>query len=449
MHQTDLQNQRRQLRRAVASSFLGSTIEYYDFLLYALTAAVVFDRVFFSNLDPVAGTIASLGTLAAGYVARPIGGIVFGHFGDRIGRKRMLVLSMTIMGGACVLIGMLPTYAQIGVAAPIILVLLRLVQGVAVGGEWGGAVLISVEHATSRRGLWGSFTNAGAPTGAALASLALTAAAAIAGEQGFLEWGWRIPFLLSGLLLLVGLFVRARVQESPVFRESATAQDKPRSPLAEVLRFYWKPLLLTIGACLGAFVVQGAATTYLISYGVQVGLPRQDVLNALTVSAFASIVTILLFASFSDRIGRRPVIVIGALGAAAWSFALFPLAQMESVGMFYLAIVVCQGVFFAAMWGPLAALCSEVFATRSRYTGASLAFQLAGAGGGVAPVVFASVAAATGGATLPISLIIAATCLLTVICVLLLGETSGRRLQTVGATDSGAAPATLQEEPQP
>ena len=219
---------RTQLRRAVLSSYLGSVIEYYDFLLYATASAIVFNKIFFSNLDPLVGTVASFGTLATGYLARPLGGIVFGHFGDRIGRKKMLVLSMTLMGVGSTLIGLLPTYAQIGVWAPILLVLLRVVQGIAVGGEWGGAALMSAEHASSRRGLWTSFTNAGAPTGVVLSTLVLALSASLTGEAEFLAWGWRIPFLLSIVLLAIGLFVRARVAETPVFAEAAAPSPRDR-----------------------------------------------------------------------------------------------------------------------------------------------------------------------------------------------------------------------------
>ncbi|HYH31967.1 MAG TPA: MFS transporter, partial [Pseudonocardia sp.] len=222
-----------QLRRAVLSSFIGTVIEYYDFLLYATASAVVFNRVFFSPLDPLAGTVASFGALATGYLARPLGGVLFGHFGDRIGRKRMLVLTMALMGVASVLIGLLPTYDQVGVLAPVLLVVLRIAQGVAVGGEWGGAVLMSAEHATTRRGLWASFTNAGAPSGMVLSTLVLALAAATTGEQAFLAWGWRIPFLLSAVLLAVGLFVRAKVEETPVFTAAEAAPQRP--PLLDVL----------------------------------------------------------------------------------------------------------------------------------------------------------------------------------------------------------------------
>ncbi|MGH3585087.1 MAG: MFS transporter, partial [Pseudonocardia sp.] len=203
-----------QLRRAVLSSYLGSVIEYYDFLLYATASALVFNEVFFSALDPLVGTVASFGTLATGYLARPLGGALFGHFGDRVGRKRMLILTMALMGVASMLIGLLPTYEQVGALAPILLTVLRVAQGVAVGGEWGGAVLMSAEHATTRRGLWAGFTNAGAPSGMVLSTLVLALAAGATGEEQFLAWGWRIPFLLSAVLLGVGLFVRARVEET-------------------------------------------------------------------------------------------------------------------------------------------------------------------------------------------------------------------------------------------
>src|SRR5918997_892091 len=216
---------RTQLRRAVASSYLGSVIEYYDFLLYATASAVVFNKVFFSSLDPLVGTVASFGTLATGYLARPLGGALFGHYGDRLGRKRMLILTMGLMGVASVLIGLLPTYEQIGVLAPVLLVVLRIAQGVAVGGEWGGAVLMSAEHPPPRRGLWASFTNAGAPSGMVLSTLVLALAASATGEEQFLALGWRIPFLLSAVLIAIGLFVRARVDETPVFTAAAAGPE--------------------------------------------------------------------------------------------------------------------------------------------------------------------------------------------------------------------------------
>ncbi|MFC6080139.1 MFS transporter [Sphaerisporangium aureirubrum] len=425
----------RRLRRVVASSFLGSVIEYYDFLLYATASAVVFNKIFFSSLDPLAATAASFGTFATGYLARPLGGIVFGHYGDRLGRKRMLVVTMTLMGVASFLIGLLPTYAQIGALAPVALVALRVLQGVAVGGEWGAAVTMSTEHATSRRGLWGSFTNAGAPFGMVLSTGALTGTAALLGEQAFLSWGWRVPFLLSVVLLGIGLFVRLKVEESPLFEAArkAAADDtaRRRAPLIDVLRNHPKTLLLGVGVGLSAFVAQGTLTTYLIAYGVRAGFPRQTVLNALTLSSALAVVGIIAWSALSDRVGRRPVVLTGALLMAVFAFALFPMVDSGNAAVLTLALVLGQSVLHPLMYGPLAALYSELFATRSRYTGASLGYQLAGLGAGLAPLLFAKIDESTGGGqTTTISVVIAAVCLLTVGCVLALRETSRGDLST-------------------
>jgi MFS family permease len=412
-----------QLRRAVASSFLGSVIEYYDFLLYATASAVVFSKVFFANLDPMTATVASLGTFATGYLARPVGGVIFGHFGDRLGRKRMLVLTMVLMGVASFLIGLLPTYEQVGVLAPIALVVLRLVQGIAVGGEWGGAVLMSAEHATTRRGLWASFTNAGAPFGMVLSTAALTGTAAVVGNEAFLAWGWRVPFLISIVLLAIGLFVRTRVEETPVF--SAAVEERPsRVPLMDVLRGQPRTLLLGIGVGLAAFVAQGTLTTFLIAYGVQSGFPRQTVLNGLTLSSALAVFGILGWSALSDRVGRRPVVVTGAVIMAVFAFVLFPMVDSGSAALLTLALVLGQAVIHPLMYGPLAALYTELFSTRSRYTGASLGYQLAGLGAGLAPVLFAQLLAGSGGGTLVVSAVIAGACLLTVVCTLALKETS-------------------------
>jgi MFS family permease len=432
-----------QLRRAVASSFIGTVIEYYDFLLYATASAVVFNRVFFSDLDPITGTVASFGTLATGYLARPLGGIIFGHFGDRIGRKRMLMVTMSMMGVASVLIGLLPTYAQIGALAPILLVLLRIAQGIAVGGEWGGAVLMSAEHATSRRGLWASFTNAGGPAGMVVSTLVLAVAAAASGEEQFLVWGWRVPFLLSAVLLAVGLFIRARVDETPIFREAATSAPS-RPPLVEVLRNHPRSLALSIGVGFGSFVAQATLTTFVISYAVEAGFTRQAVLNALTVSSVVAVIGVIGYSALSDRVGRKPVVMAGAIGSGVWSFLLFPMIDSGSTLLLWLAVVIGQGVLHAALHGPLAALYSELFATRARYTGASLGYQIAGTGAGLAPLVFAA-ALSAGAGTILVSVIIAACCLLSVICIVALGETSHADLRSAGETPPASrAPAGSQ-----
>jgi MFS family permease len=439
-----------QLRRAVTSSFLGSVIEYYDFLLYSTASAVVFAHVFFSELSPAAGTLASFTTFATGYLARPLGGIVFGHFGDRLGRKRMLVLTMSLMGAASFLIGVLPTYGQAGTLAPVALLLLRIVQGVAVGGEWGGAVLVSAEHATRRRGLWASFTNAGAPFGMAVSTVVLSATSAAVGEDAFLSWGWRIPFLLSLVLLAVGLFVRVRVAETPVFAEAERKQEPtPRRtlPLWDVLHHHPRVLLLGIGVGLSAFVFQGTVTTYIISYAVQDGFARQTVLNGLAVSSTLAVIGIIGWSALSDRLGRRPVVMTGALAVGVYSFALFPLVDTGSAGLLVLALVVGQSLVHPMMYGPLAALYTELFSTRSRYTGASLGYQIAGLGAGFAPLIFAEVQGGSGDrATLIISVIIAAFCLVTVVCLALLGETSRTDLTDMAADSSKRLPVNGRAE---
>ncbi|WP_106180529.1 MFS transporter [Prauserella shujinwangii] len=432
---------RTQLRRAVLSSYLGSLIEYYDFLLYATASAVVFSRVFFSDLDPLVGTVASLGTFATGYLARPLGGVVFGHFGDRLGRKQMLVITMTMMGVASMLIGMLPTNEQIGAWAPILLVLLRVAQGIAVGGEWGGAVLMSAEHATSRRGLWASFTNAGAPSGMVVSTLALTLTAAATTEEQFLAWGWRIPFLLSAALLALGLFVRLKVEETPVFSVAKPA-GRESMPLVEVVRRHPRNLLLAVGVGFGAFVAQATLTTFLIAYAVDAGFERQTVLNALTVSSVGAVAGIIGFSALSDRVGRRPVVLAGAVAMGALSFALFPMIDTGSAALLTLAVILGQSVVHPAMYGPLAALYTEMFGTRTRYTGASLGYQIAGTGAGLAPVLFAGTLSATGGSgTMAISAMIAGCCLLTVLCILATKETHRSTLTDDGPA-SGSQPYT-------
>ncbi|OQO92018.1 MFS transporter [Saccharomonospora piscinae] len=413
--------------RIVASSFTGSLIEYYDFLLYSTAAALVFNVVFFSDLDPATGTIASFGTFAAGYVARPLGGVVFGHFGDRVGRKKMLVLTMVLMGGVSVAIGLLPTYDQIGLAAPLLLVTLRVLQGIAVGGEWGGAVLMTAEHATSRRGLWASFTNAGAPAGMVLSTGVMALMATITTPEQFLAWGWRVPFLLSAVLLGVGLWIRLNITESPAFEKLKQDSRDTRSPLLDVLRHRPRTLLLAVGAGLGAFVAQGTLTTFTISYAVGAGFARSTVLNALTVSSAGAVAGILAWSALTDRVGRRPVVLGGAAVMAAFAYLLFPLLDTGDTLWLVTCVVLGQSVIHAAYYGPLAALMSELFSTRSRYTGASLGYQLAGLGAGFAPLLFAALRQA-GGGTIVLSTVIAAFCLLSVVCVLALGETRTRDL---------------------
>src|SRR3954462_11208609 len=389
----------RQMRRVLFSSFLGSAVEFYDFLLYGTAAELVFGQLFFSDLSPVVATIASFGTLAVGYVVRPLGGVIFGHFGDRIGRKSMLVLTMSLMGMASFAIGLLPTYATIGVLAPILLILLRLIQGFAVGGEWGGAALMALEHSDEKkRGFSASFANMGAPAGAVLSTVVL-AIVTLLPADAFLAWGWRIPFLLSAVLVGIGLYVRLKVTESPLFEQqvvTAVASEKKRLPIVAVLRDNPTSVLLGIGAGLGAFALQALMATFALSVGVQGGLERSTVLWLFAVGSFVQMFALPAYAALSDRLGRRPVMIAGCIAAVIAVYPILLLVASGSVLGVLLGFLIAMPLVQAAMYGPLAAFTTEIFATGNRYTGASLGYQLSSTlGGGFAPLIAAALVAGT------------------------------------------------------
>ncbi|TQM69767.1 putative MFS family arabinose efflux permease [Actinomadura hallensis] len=390
--------ERREMRRVLLSSYLGSTVEFYDFLLYGIAASLVFNKLFFANLDPLVGTIASFGTLAAGYVARPLGGIVFGHYGDKVGRKSMLVISMSLMGGASTLVGLLPTYDQIGSLAALLLVALRLVQGIAVGGEWGGAALMALEHADPRRrGFAASVVNMGGPSGAVLATVVFTLFTLLP-EKDFLAWGWRVPFLISIVLVAVGLFVRLRVTEPPLFEEARKRRQTTRAPLLEVLQRRRREVVL---ACFGgssAFVVQSLLATFALALGMNAGHSRTTVLVMHSVTSILHVVTIPAFAALSDRVGRRPVMMGGALATAVLIYPTLLMISSGSTLLLLAGFLLGNPILQASMYGPLAAYVSEMFGTGSRYTGASLGYQLASTlGAGFAPIIGASLLRAAGG----------------------------------------------------
>ncbi len=386
-----------QMRRILASSFLGSAIEFYDFLLYATAAALVFGTVFFADLGPGLAAFASFGTLAAGYVARPLGGALFGHFGDRMGRKTVLVVSMLTMGVATTLIGLLPTTAQIGIAAPILLIVLRVVQGIAVGGEWGGAVLMALEHAPARkRGFAASFANLGGPAGALLATLAVAAVTLLPDDQ-FLAWGWRIPFLLSIVLVMVGMMVRLKVAETPLFQSLEQKAVSKKTPLLEVLTGYPRSLILALIAGTSVYTIQGLVTVWGVSHVVEMGADKTGVLNAKAIGAVAILVTTVIGARLSDRFGRRPVMLAGAVAAAVFAYPILLLIDSGSAWAFALAAVTAQAIQ-GIIFGPFGAFAAELFPTRMRYTGASLAFQSATTfGAGFTPAIAAGLMVLSGG----------------------------------------------------
>lgn len=392
---------RKHMRRVLLSSYLGSAVEFYDFLVYGTAASLVFGQIFFADLDPVVGTIASFGTLAVGYVARPIGGIVFGHFGDRLGRKKMLVLTMSLMGVASTLIGLLPTQAQIGVLAPLLLVLLRIIQGIAVGGEWGGATLMALEHSDMRkRGFAAAIVNSGAPTGAVLAATVMGLFSLLP-EDDFISWGWRVPFLLSAVLVAISLWIRLSISESPMFKHAQDATDlegaKPSTlPLIAVLRRPQVVILASLSGA-GALAFQSLMATFGLTYATLGGIDRSSALFAASVGAVINVFTIPLSGALSDRIGRRPVLLAG-FGTGI--VLVYPILQMVGSGnlvLLMLGYVLGYGCIVGTLFGTLSSFISEQFSTTSRYTGASLGYQLAGTFGGFAPMIAVALLDATGG----------------------------------------------------
>ncbi len=447
--------QLRQLRRVALSGLLGTAVEFYDFLVYGTVAALVFGELFFPQADPAVGTIAAFGTFAAGYVARPLGGMVFGHFGDRLGRKSMMLLTMVLMGAGSFLIGLLPTYDAIGVWAPVLLITLRVVQGIAIGGEWGGATLMVVEHVEHaertrtaggatrrRRGMWSSFTQLGAPLGS-VASAGVVTLVSMLPDDEFRSWGWRVPFLLSLVLLAVGLFVRLKVAESPLFTEARQAPRTPAGPpLAEVLRRP-RPLLLACCVGIGAFTAQALLTGFMISYAVDHGYTRPQVLTAVTVASCAALVVLPAASTLSDRIGRRPVVLAGAVASAALAFPVLALVDSGSPGLLILALVLGQGVAQSTMYGPLGALLTEMFGTHVRYTGASLGYQAATlVGAGFSPMIASSLLVAYDGSSTPLSLLLCGSAAITALTVWRLRETHADALDAPGSTDSRSGTST-------
>lgn len=395
------------LRRVAISSLLGTAIEYYDFLVYGTMSALVFGVLFFPESDPAIGTIAAFGTLAAGYVARPVGGIIFGHFGDRSGRKSMLVLTMAMMGGASFLIGVLPTFASIGLAAPILLVALRVIQGIAIGGEWGGATLMVTEHAPPhRRGLWNGVMQMGSPIGSLL-SVAVVTAITLLPDDALLKWGWRIPFLISLLLLGVGMYVRMSTTESPVFAATEGTEPSGGAPILGVLR---RPRTLVVACAvgIGPFALTALISTYMIAYATGIGYHRTEVMTALVFTSTTALVTIPVFSAISDRLGRRPVVLTGAVGIVCFAWPFYELVGTRQMAVF-IGAMVCAQVLQSLMFAPLGALLSEMFSTSVRYTGASMGYQLAALlGAGFTPLIASSVV--SGGTTSTPLVALAACC---------------------------------------
>ncbi len=421
------------LRRVILASLIGTTIEWYDFFLYGSAAALVFNKLFFPSFDPLVGTLLAFATYAVGFVARPLGGIVFGHFGDRIGRQKLLMWSLVMMGTATVLIGLLPSYASIGVWAPVGLILLRVVQGFAVGGEWGGAVLMVAEHGTARhRGYWASWPQAGVPLGSLLSAGILALMSNLQSEADFISWGWRVPFLLSAVLVVVGFYIRHRVAESPMFTaELERSETPPRMPIMDVIREEPHDVLLGAGLRIGENILYYILTVFSLTFLVDVAeRSRSLALEALLIGAACQLLAIPLLATLSDRIGRRPVYAAGAFGSAIFIFLFFPMLASGGSGLIILAIVIGL-ILHATMYAPQAAFITELFPTRIRYSGVSIAYQLTAiVGGSLAPIIALWLYKDLH-SSVPVSVYVAVACAISGISALLANETKGIELSEI------------------
>jgi MFS transporter, MHS family, shikimate and dehydroshikimate transport protein len=433
------ERRREEVRKVMLASYVGTTIEYYDFLLYTSAAALVFAPVFFSNVDPAFGTILSFVTLLAGYLARPLGGIIFGHYGDRLGRKKMLLITMGMMGTASTLIGVLPTYAQWGVWAPMMLVGLRILQGLAVGGDWGGSATLSIEAAEEgKRGLTAAFVNMGAPSGSVLAALVLGVFSSMS-DADFLAWGWRIPFLLSAVLVVIGLAVRLRMSESPLFAEiQQKATEKQQVPIVAVFKHQWRNVLLAGFGVMSCFVLQGTLASYGLTFATSVGHhSRPSVLFAFGLVQVLSVGSVALYAHVSDRKGRRWMLTVASIMGIVAAYPVFWLLANGSQVLLYLGFFIGMTVVQSAMYGPSAAFISEMFRTEYRYTGASIGYQIAATlGAGVSPLIAVGLATTAGWEWIPVY--IAATFVLSLVIVRLAQEGTKIDLRNVANADAKA-----------
>ena len=409
-----------------AASAVGTTIEWYDFLIYATAASLVLNKLFFPSQDPFVGKLLSIGTIGVGFFARPLGAILFSHFGDRIGRKSMLILTLVSMGVATTLIGLLPTYASIGVAAPLMLFACRLVQGIAVGGEWGGAVLMTTEHSPSEmRGFYGSIVQIGFPLGMALGTASFFALAYLSDGE-FASWGWRIPFVASAALVVIGVFIRLRIEETPDFKRVLRDGNVSRFPVIETICSHPKDLIIGLGARITEISWIYVLTVFGLSYAVtNLGLSRSLVLGAIALGAAVELITIPLFGGLSDRVGRRTIYMVGCVAAICLSFPVFWAIATRDPVIVVLAFVIGMSVGHGIMYGVQASFLSEMFPSNLRYSGASLGYQIAAPiGGGLVPLAAAAMVEMSGGGTWAVSVLMIAIASVTIVAVLLAHETA-------------------------
>ncbi|MDC0333124.1 MHS family MFS transporter [Gammaproteobacteria bacterium] len=425
-------NPQSNMQKVALTALAGTSIEWYDFFLYGAAAALIFPTAFFGEATPSTALILSLLTFAAGFIARPIGGIIFGHYGDRVGRKKTLVMALILMGVSSTLIGLLPTYAMIGITAPILLTSLRFAQGLAIGGQWGGAMLLVTESAPSnQRGYYGAFAQAGAPIGVILANLAFITTSALVSEDSFFSWGWRIPFLASAILIGISMYIQLNLEDTKAFKELQALRESQkdniedairRSPILEAIQKYPKRIALAAGAFLSIQITFYILIAFLLAYGVaSADITRDDMLAAVLIASAIMVPVQFIFSSYSDRHGRKGVFMAGAILTGLWAFAIFPLVD---TGNFWLIVLAISGglVFVSMMYGPQAAFFTELFSTEVRYSGATLGYQFGAIlGGAFAPTIAALLWKDYG--IFWVSVYIAFASLLTLLSVMALTET--------------------------
>jgi metabolite-proton symporter len=432
MNQTGKPMGRAGMLKVAGASFIGTLIEYFDFFLFGTAAALVFNKVFFPNLNAVTGTLASFAAFGAAFVARPLGGVVFGHFGDRIGRKTMLVLSLSMVGVSTAAVGLLPTYEQVGLLAPSLLVFFRLMQGIAIGGEWSGAVLMAVEHAPpSKRAFYGSWPQCGIPAGLVLATASFYLVQKLP-PADMMSWGWRVPFVGSAILVLLGLYIRLKIEETPAFAQVKERKQEARFPAGEVLSTAFPAVLKTVFAIAAPNILFYLATVFILRYGTDsVGISRDVLLGAVCAASFVQIFTIPMFAILADRFGRRPVLLAGSFAIVLGAFPFFWLIDTGKPVCVFLALMLALPILHASTYSPIASFMPEQFETRLRYTGSAIGYQVGGlTSSGPVPFVAAGLFA-WAGASWPLALYIMTGGVLSMIAVLSARETFKESIETV------------------
>ncbi len=422
------------MRKVAVASVIGTTVEWYDLFIFATASALVFNKIFFPSFDALIGTLLAFGTFASAYGARIFGAALFGHFGDKLGRKSMLLISLLTMGVSTFAIGLLPDYASIGIWAPVLLLTLRLIQGLALGGEWGGAVLMAVEHAPkNKRGLYGSWVQLGVPVGTLLANLAFLAIAAFLPPEDLLNWGWRVPFLASALLIAIGLYIRLNIHETPVFKQTKASEAQIKVPLFEIARHHWKQVLLGGIATMSTGSSFNIIVAFGLTYGTQtLGFSRSIMLSVVLASCALCIVLLPAFGVLSDRFGRKPVIIGGIIAEALVAFPMFWLMDTKELPLVFLGYALLMTAF-AANYGPIATFLAELFGTRVRYSGLSVSYMLSGLlGSATTPIVTTALLSWTGKGS-SVAWYMIGSALISLVALLMLTETFKRDLKNIAS----------------